>query len=80
MQKDSVAMVLEEPSLGAREASNVCPSIRRNSHPSQGVGMSNRRDEKPAVSFERNETAIEEMIDRRCQEEPVFTVQAFLVR
>src|SRR4029079_3860051 len=80
LQQHLIAVIFEEVKLSNAEAARVELAIDRNAHARQRNAVRDRRHQKSAVRAERDEPAIEEVVDRGRQEETVLTIQPFLVR
>jgi hypothetical protein len=79
-QEDGVAVELQESLLLRPEPPNVQVAIYWHAHPLQGWTVGNGRHEQPTVAGKRDESAIEQMIDRGRQQEAVVAVKTLWVR
>lgn len=73
-------MELQEVLLTLGKAPDICHSLHINPHSLERRLMCKRRDYQAAVILEPDESTIEKVIDRRRQEQAVFTVESFFIR
>ena len=64
--------------LLVRKAANIHSPIR-NTHTPNRFPMDNRRNQQPAIVFKRNESAVEQVVDRWRKQQPVMTIQTLVV-
>ena len=79
-QQHGVAMKVQVSPLPFGESADVNDASGVDSHPFKGGPVSDRRDDEPAGIFKADEPPVKQVIDTRCQEQAVFTIEAFLVR
>jgi hypothetical protein len=66
--------------LAIREFAYIDRAINGNAHLLQRVQMGHGRDQQASIVAERNESAIEQVVDRRSQHETVLAVEALWIR
>ena len=79
LKQYGVPVKVQELLLAAGEPAHIDGLCGVDAHSLKGGTMRNRRDDEPAVVFEANEAAIEEMIDARRQKQSILAVQSFFV-
>lgn len=67
-------MKIQELSLAAGEPSHINNPLSYYAHSLERRTMSNRRDYEVSIVLEAEEPSIEEVINARCQEQPIFAV------
>lgn len=75
-QKHFISVILEKPPLRAREPSRLEHPPRRHAHALHRSVVRDRGDQQPPVRAERDEAAIEEVVDRGRQQQAVLAVEA----
>jgi len=58
---------------------SIAPLVRRDPHALERLAVHDRRDQQLAIVLERNEPAIEEMINRGREQQAVLAVEALVV-
>jgi len=74
-----VPVIVEKPPLAFREGSYRDPLIDRNAHPVKGCSVSYRRNDELAVTLERDKAFVEEMVDRRREQQAVLAAQPLVI-
>ena len=74
-----LAVILQIPALPFRERADADRHRRIHAHPAQRLGVRDRGHDQPAVAFERDEAAVEQVIDGGREQQPVLAVEAFVV-
>jgi hypothetical protein len=69
-------MKLQVPPLPCGKRADVHALGQRHTHPLERRPVRHRRHAQPAVGFERDENAVEEVIDRRREQQSVLAVEA----
>src|SRR5688572_27467295 len=78
-QEDGVAVELQELARPRGEPADGQFLLRLHPHAVQRRAVGHRRDEQAAVTLERYEAAIEKVVDRWGEHEPVVAVEALEV-
>ena len=78
-EQDGVSMIVEKSPLTVGEGAHIDRLLSLNTHAAQGLLMRDRGNYRPASILEADKAAIEQMIDRRGQQQPVLPIQSFLV-
>ena len=79
LQQHGVPVEIQELLLAAGEPAHVDDLCGVDAHSLKRGTMSDRGNDEPAVVFEADEAAIEQMVDARRQQQSVLAVQSLLV-
>ena len=79
LQKHPLPMKLQIPPLPLRKPPDVLLLPNRHPHPLQRRPMRHRRNEQPPIPLECDEPAVEQVIDRRRQQQAVLAIETLRI-
>jgi len=72
-------MVFQKRALPIRESTNIDRHPDRNAHPFQGRQMGYWGHDEIAVIVKADEPTVEQVIDARRQQQPILTIEPFII-
>ena len=73
-------MKIQVQALSLGETTDIDPTPRLDTHPLKRRHVGYRGDDQAACILEADEAAIKQVINTGCQQQAVFTVEAFFIR